>query len=190
MLEPMIRGYVIQKTERFFRTECDSSLAQRIDSALPLELKTRLPELSPAGWYPRHYQVALLSAAADAHGSEQLLRRDLMRCGASLAVGDNEFMKLLLKVLTPELFLKKVARLWVRDHKDSANYQLERLDPEARSASLHLRGVAGYTHSALVWQGYLQRIFGAICTHCSVDQQGWSLANPAPDEIVYEVKWS
>src|SRR5262245_43844996 len=106
MLEPMIRGHVIEHTAKFFRSEVEPDFALRVDSGLSLELKTALREIGPAAWYPRQYQVELLRAVAEAHADEAATRRDLLRCGAGMAVGDNEFMKLLLKVLTPELFLK------------------------------------------------------------------------------------
>jgi hypothetical protein len=191
MPEPMIRGHVIEHTAKFFRVECEPALALRIDSALPLELRVALREISSAGWYPRRYEVALLQAVAEAHGDEAGTRRDLLRCGASMAVGGNEFMKLLMKVLTPELFLKKAPRFWTRDHQDDAGYQLDRIDPVGRTASLRLRGVSGYTHSGLVWLGWIQGVFAEMCqAGWEINQQGWTWSNPAPDEIVYEVKWS
>jgi hypothetical protein len=191
MLEPMIRGHIIAHTARFFRSECEPDFALSGDATLSLELKTALREISPAAWYPRQYQVELLRAVAEVHGDEAATRLDLQRCGAAMAVGDNEFMKLLMKVLTPELFLKKAPRLWLRDHQDSGGYQLERFDSDGRSACLRLRGVAGYAHSGVLWLGWLREIFGEMGqTGAQIAQQGWSWSNPAPDEVVYEVKWS
>jgi hypothetical protein len=191
MLEPMIRGHVIRHTVRFFRVQCDPLLALRIDAELPLELRTTLEDIEPAGWYPRQYEIELLQAVARAHGGEEAAREDLLRCGAGMAVGDNEFTKLLMKVLTPELFLKKAERFWSRDHQDAAGYRLERCDIEQRRASLRLHGVAGYTHCGLIWMGWLRGVLGEICqSGFEVEQRGWSWANPAPNDVVYEVSWS
>jgi hypothetical protein len=191
MPEPMIRGHVIQQTVQFFRSQCDPDVALRIDAALPLELKAELRELVPGSWYPRRHEVEILQAIAYVHGDEESTRRNLLRCGASMAVGSNEFMKLLMRVLTPELFMKKLASFWKRDHQDSGGYRLDRFDAEARSASLSLSGVGGYTHSALIWHGWIEQIFREICgARCEVRQQGWTWANPAPDEIKYEVGWT
>jgi hypothetical protein len=191
MPEPMIRGHVIQQTVKFFRSECDPDLALRIDAALPLELKTQLRELVPGAWYPRRHEVEILQAVAHVHGDEESARRTLLRCGASLAVGNNEFMKLLMRVLTPELFVRKLASFWNRDHQHSGSYRLDRVDVDARSASLSLSGVSGYTHSALLWHGFIEQIFREICSAgCEVRQQGWTWSNPAPDVIAYEVAWT
>jgi hypothetical protein len=191
MPEPMIRGHVIQQTVRFFRGECEPELALRIDAALPLQLKAELRELVPGEWYPRRHEVEILQAIAYVHGDEDSARRSLLRCGASMAVGNNEFMKLLTRVLTPELFMKKLTSFWNRDHKDSGGYRLDRVDLDARSASLSLSGVAGYAHSGLIWHGWIEQIFREICgAGCEVRQQGWTWSNPSPDEIKYEVGWT
>jgi hypothetical protein len=191
MPEPMIRGYIIQHTTRFYRSECDPDTALRIDAALPLELKAELREIMPATWYPRRFQVELLQAIAHAHGDEESSRRKMLQCGAGMAVGENEFMKLLTRVLTPELFLKKLGSFWARDHQDSGGYRVDRVDAGVHSASVRLSGVSGYAHSALIWQGWIQQIFREISAAGSdVQQQGWTWANPAPDVIVYEVNWS
>jgi hypothetical protein len=191
MPEPMIRGHVIQHTVTYFRTQCDPDTALRIDAALPFELKAQLRELVPASWYPRRCEAELLQAIAHVHGDEESTRRILRRCGAAMAVGDNEFMKLLMRVLTPELFLKKLPAFWSRDHQDSAGYHLDRLDAEARRASFRLSGIAGYTHSALIWEGWIEEIFREICGASSeVRQAGWTWSAPAPAEVSFEVTWS
>lgn len=191
MVEPMIRGHVIQHTAKFFRNEVEPELALRIDAALSLELKTLLREIEPASWYSRQLQVDILRAVAAVHGDEAATRSDLLRCGGAMAVGGNEFMRLLMKVLTPELFLKKASRFWVRDHQDSGSYHLERLDNEGHNACLRLRGVAGYAHSGLLWLGWMRAIFDEMGQPgAEIVQQGWTWSNPAPDEVVYEVKWS
>jgi len=191
MPEPMIRGHVIRHTARFFRTECEPALALRIDAELPLDLRAALDAVQSPEWYPRYYESEILQAVARAHGDEVALRQDLLRCGAALAVGDNEFMKLLMRVLTPELLMKKAGRFWARDHRDAGGYHLERLDAEQRRASLRLAGVHGYSHCALIWQGWLRGILTEICRGgFDVEQQGWSWVHPAPSEIVYEVRWS
>ncbi|HKU36695.1 MAG TPA: hypothetical protein VJR89_01075 [Polyangiales bacterium] len=191
MPEPMIRGHIIQQTVRYFRNECDQDTALRIDATLPLELKALLRELVPAHWYPRRHEAELLAAIAHVVGNEEAVRRMLLRCGASMAVGENEFMKLLMRVLTPELFLKKLGAFWTRDHQDSGGYRVERLDLEGRNASLRLTGIAGYTHSALLWQGWIHEIFRQISTVGSdVQQSGWTWSEPAPEAVSFEVKWS
>jgi hypothetical protein len=190
MPEPMIRGHVIQHTIKFFRNECEQDLGLRIEAALPLDLRTQLRDIAPAAWYPRRYEVELLQAIAHVHGNEASARNDLLRCGASMAVGNNDFMKLLMRVLTPELFVKKLPSFWTRDHQDSAGYLVDQVDVSGQRATLRLCGVGGYAHSAVLWHGWMQQVFREMGANCEVRQQGWSWSQPAPDEIKYEVKWS
>ena len=190
MNEPMIRGHVIAHTAEFFRNQCDPTIALRIDGALSFELKAALRDIKPGAWYPRSHQVELLTAVAKAHGSDAPTRSDLLRCGAAMTSGGNEFMRLLLKILTPELFLKKSERFWLRDHSQSGSCELERLDAMGHAGRLRLRGIAGYTHAGIIWLGWIKNVLERVSgADAQVHQQGWTWANPAPDEVVYEVRW-
>lgn len=191
MTEPLIRGHVITYTAGFFHKQCDPAIALRVDRELTLELRGALADMSAAGWYPRRYQVELLNAAAAAHDDRELARKEFMRCGAGLASVENHFMQLLMKILTPELLLKKSSRLWLRDHQQSGHCELDLLDSDRHVARLRLRGVAGYPHSSIVWLGWMTRVLDEVCkTGAEITQQGWTWSSPAPDEVVYEVKWS
>ena len=191
MPEPMIRGHVIARTAEFLRSECDPALALRVNSSVSFDLTETLRELVPARWYPRDLQVELLSAIAHAHGDSAATERDLVRCGAQLALGNNDFMILLTKLLTPELFMRKAERLWTRDHQSCGRCELDALDVASRTARLCLRGVGGFAHEALVWQGFMKGILDAVIpSRFEITQRGWSWADPAPDEITYDVRWS
>lgn len=192
MAEPMIRGYVVLHTARFMRTESDEVTARRLDGELSLELRLALEEMSPAAWYPRYYQVELLHKFAAMKGSSDATYTELQRCGATLhTTAGNEFTALLMKVLTPELFLKKASRLWTRDHRNSGSCELESLDPDRRQGRLRLRDVAGYNHTSIVWLGWIQSVLGELTGRKpSATQTGWSWANPGPAEVTYEVSWS
>jgi hypothetical protein len=191
MTEPMIRGHVVTYTAGFFQKECDPEIALRVDRDLSIELRDALADMSPAGWYPRRYQVELLNVAAAAHQDQDVARKELMRCGAGLASVDNKFMQLLMKILTPELLLKKSSRFWLRDHRESGRCELDLLDSHRHTGRLRLRGVAGYSHASLVWLGWMTRVLDEICAPgAEITQQGWTWSSPAPDEVTYEVKWS
>ena len=191
MLEAKVRGHVLQHTARFFRDECDPSIALRVNSAISIELRSLLQEVSPPAWYPRQLQVELLNAAALAHGNDEAAQRDFIRCGAKIALADNHFMKLLTKLLTPELFFRKAERLWDRDNQNSGRLELEAVDAAARSARLRLCDVGGYAHSSAIWLGFMKGILDELSPRgLHIAQHGWSLASPAPDHVVYDVRWS
>lgn len=191
MSDPKVRGHVLKHTARFFRDECDPAIALRVNSAISIELRALLQEISPPEWYPRQLQVELLNAAALAHGNDDAAQRDFIRCGAMIALAENQFMMLLTKLLTPELFFRKVDRLWARDHQNSGRLELDQLDSSGRSARLRLRDVGGYAHSAAIWMGFMKGIMDEVSPRgVHIAQHGWSLSDPAANEIVYEVRWS
>ena len=191
MPEAMIRGHVLAHTARYFLAESDQLASRRLQAALTLELKAALDSVVPAGWYPRARHVELLGAVVACKGNGDATLAEFMRCGAAMTIVDNDFNKLLLKILTPELFQKRLARFWLRDHRDCGSCELQALDPAARTARVRLHGIAGYDHAGMVWLGWVRRVLEEVSGR-SVDakQTGWGWQSPGPEEIVCEIRWS
>jgi hypothetical protein len=188
--EPLVRGYLILDSAAYFRSRSEET-PQRFDEELPLPLRMALDAINPTGFYPRRHHAELLAAIARGRHGDDALYVDLMQCGAQLAVPDNYFAKLLLKVLTPQLFVQKLPKLWSRDHRDGGRLELESIDPVAGSAKLRLVGVGGYTHGAIVWLGWIKRVLVELaCPKADVRQAGWTWTNPEPSDVSYEVRWS
>jgi len=191
MSEPMIRGQVIAHTASFLRSQLDSSTARRLEDELSAELRITLGEIVPALWYPRRYQVELLDALVTVKGKGEPAYADLVRCGAGFATVENDFTKLLMKILTTELFFKKLSRFWLRDHQNSGNFEVQALENIERGVQLRLGDVAGYNHSAVLWLGWMQHVLQRLSGPAShIEQTGWSWSNPGPNHVVYQVEWS
>lgn len=190
MEEPMIRGHVLEQTARFYRASYDPVTISRIEGELSIELKAALEAMSSAGWYPRRYQVELLNALAAVRGPSDATYGDLVRCGAALAEPSNSFTSLLLHLMTPELFVRKLPRFWARDHKSSGAFEIEPAG-DGRGARVRLRGVKHYDHGAVLWLGFLQGVLERVgAAGASVRQEGWSWSSPGPEDVAYEVRWS
>lgn len=191
MPEPLIRGHVIIHTAKFFRTQSDRSTSQALENELSMPLRAALEHLAPAAWYPRHFQVELLHALATVRGRGDAAYGEIMRCGAGMVTVDNDFFKLLMKVLTPELFIKKLSKFWLRDHRHSGNIEIQSLEGTEFGGRLQLRDVGGYDHAAILWLGWVKRMLEVLAgPRSDVTQAGWSWSNPGPNEIIYEAKWS
>jgi hypothetical protein len=190
MSEPQIRGYIIAHTARFARAHLDETDSLRFDGELGVDLKTLLGEIVPFGWYPRRYEVELLRALADVRGRESAYG-DLMLCGSSMASINNQFMTLLMRVMTPELFVKKLGKFWERDHQGGGRIEFEATAGEAKQGHIKLSDVAGYDHSALLWLGWMKQVLDGLCAgKGEIAQSGWSWNSPGPSEVVYRVRWS
>ena len=191
MTDPMIRGHVIAHTVRFARAHLDWSSAQRLTAELSVELNGALDGITPAAWYPRRYQVELLQALSSARGRSDVAYGDLMLCGSAMATVDNVFMHLLMRVMTPSLFVRKLPMFWKRDHQGSGALELTACDDAAKKAQIKLHGVSGYDHAAVMWQGWIKHILDTLCAgRAQIDQNGWSWGTPGPDVITYDVRWS
>lgn len=190
MDEPMIRGHILEQTARFYRASHDHSTVARIDGELSIEVKVALESLSPDEWYPRRFQVEMLNAFALVRGSGDATYGDILRCGAALAQPTNEFSKLLMALMTPELFVKKLPRFWSRDHKGGGSFEIEPLGDQ-RGARIKLRGIKHYDHGPILWMGFIQSTLKQVgATGLVIRQEGWSWSSPGPQDVSYEVKWS
>ena len=136
MEEPMIRGHVLDHVALYYRSKYDHSTAARVEGELSIELKAVLEGVSRPEWYPRRYLVELLQAFALVRGSNDAYE-DFLRCGSTLAEANNDFTKLLMKLMTPELFIKKLPRFWARDHKGGGAFEIEQ-SVEQRTARVRL----------------------------------------------------
>jgi hypothetical protein len=191
MEEPQIRGHVLDHTMHFYRSAYDHTTIAHIEGELSIELKAALDSLVPAAWYPRRFQVELLSSFATVRGRSDATYGDFLRCGASLAQPNNEFVMLLMKLMTPELFVKKLPRFWARDHKSSGAFEVATLDAGERGARIRLRSIQHYDHGAILWMGFMQSILAQLgASRLLVRQEGWSWSSPGPQDIAYEVRWT
>ena len=194
MSQPMTRGHVIMHTATFLQQNAsvrDSPL--EVESSL--DLRTELESMTAAAFYPRHLHTELLALLATSRGTGGTGNdpgyTSILRCGAALLSPQNQFSMLLMKVLTPDLFIRKLPRFWQRDHGSSGRCQVEALDSAAHRAHVRLTGVAGYEHIGIFWLGWLGGVLRALTGSApDVRQTGWSRDDSGPNEISYEVKWS
>src|SRR5262245_32651286 len=119
MATGFLRGYSIKQTSVFIDKHYDPETSQRLQAELPEDVKTALPNLKPAEWYPKEYEIALLRAIASVQGNDEGSFADLIGCGEFVASeATNSFLKILMKMLTPTMFAKKVPEFYLRDNKN------------------------------------------------------------------------
>jgi len=191
-VEPMIRGYSVKQQLDFLQTQYEPSVSEQLLRRIPDDVRTSLSEIKPAEWYPRRYSVEMLRAIASHRGDdEQAVKDDLVRCGTFIATeASNTFLKILMKMLTPALFAKKIPDFWRRDQK-GGHIEVNTSEAGSGRMQLHLRDVEGFDHIAIISIGWM--IFGMKAmgkADVQVTQNGWSLESPGPREVTYDLKWS
>jgi len=191
-VEPMIRGYSVRQQLNFLETQYEPAVSGNLLDTIPADIRSEFKDLKAAEWYPRTYSVSVLRAIASRHGQdERAVYDDLVRCGTFIATeATNTFLKLLMKILTPSLFAKKIPEFWKRD-QTSGYIEVDTSAAKSGQMQLMLRDVAGFDHIGIIsigWMIYGMRAMGK--EDVTVSQKGWTLQTPGPQEVVYDLKWS
>lgn len=189
MSEFEVRGYMMSTTAAYLRETAASRRLSDPSKHFSSALSASLSNVVPVGWYPvahvaelnRHI-VTLLAG-----DEEQRAREELHSCGRFMAVeATNTFMRLLMRVLTPTLFAKKLPDLWRRDCKHG---ELA-IEVDDRRMVLGLNGMNGHDHIAAVMPGYvgfaLEKM-GKVVDDVKID--GWSLTNPGATNSKIHFTW-
>lgn len=191
-MEGMIRGYSVKQQLNFLETQYEPQVSAQLAERIPADIRAALVDVKPAQWYPREYSVAVLRAIASHRGDdEQALQDDLVRCGTFIATeATNTFLKILMKMLTPTLFAKKVPEFWQRDQK-GGHFEVDTSHAKDGHMQLRLCDVEGFDHIGVVSMGWITFGLKAMGKDDVVlTQKGWSLSTPGPNTVSYDVKWS
>jgi hypothetical protein len=188
MTENAMRGYVLLSAVTYLRKAAGEQRAQQILDSLSPETRQTLATAKEASWCPsKHIAEVNRAIASLSNGDESSAQKDLIECGKFAALeASNTFLRLLMKLLTPTLFAKKLPDLWSRDCT-AGKIVVEVSDAKIRN---RLSGVAGFDHLGPVAAGYVAFALGAMGKSITkTELHEWSLATPGPDEVWFEVFW-
>lgn len=190
MTQALIRAYTAQRTLEFIDHHFDAATSERVKAAIPDEVLQEVSNLSAVDWCPISYTVSVLEAIGSAKSAPEESYRDLVACGKFVSTeAANTFYKLLLKVVTPPIFFRKIESFWSRDFSGAGTWD-KHLDDTKNEAELQLSGVEGISHLAPVTEGFLRNIMEAMgYTSTSIETKGWSPEQPAPDRIQFHITW-
>jgi hypothetical protein len=187
MAENQMRGYGILSAVAYLRKAAGEQQAQRILDGLSPETKKELGTATEANWCSSKSVAELYTAIASlGNGDEKAAQTHLIECGKHAARdASNTFLRLLMKMLTPKLFAKKLPDIWARDCT-VGKITTEVFEDKIRN---HLTGVAAFDHIGPVCVGYVTFALEAMGKSITkTELHGWSLAAPATD-CWFEVCW-
>jgi len=193
MTIPMVRGYVLVQSLSFIESSYfDAQARRRIMDAVPSEVMKALPDLKPHQWYPRDTLIALQRAVAGSKDTEREIYDVLVAYGVHVCQeATNTFLRILLRLLTPGLFAKKIPDFWRRDHQGSGQFEVDVQRANEGIIKLRLVGAGGFDHIAIPSIGFVTHVLkGMGKSDVRMTQKGWSLATPAPNEVDYEILWA
>jgi hypothetical protein len=191
MTTPMIRGYSLNQTAKYLDARLDPDQRRRALDTLPAEVRSHLGAWKPVEWYPREHSSALFRAIASVRNDEQGSFDALVGCGEYIATeATNTFLKLMMRIMSPTLFAKKIPEFWKRDQRGGF-FEADVTSAESALIRMRLADVEGYDHIGVVSIGWIKFGMTALGKHnVRIAQTGWSAGVPGPKEIKYEVSWS
>jgi hypothetical protein len=184
MSDVQVRGYAIVHAAGYLRQEAGEQAVQALSPALQHALKTA----TPAGWQPVAHVAELFHAVAKlGDGNEAKAREHLEKCGEYQAIAaTTTFLRLVMKVLTPNMFAKKLPSLWSRD-STGGRYLA---DVHEDHIVCHLKEMEAFEHFAPTSVGYVRyslKTMGKEVTKTTLS--GWSLAKPSSPDMSFSLHW-
>ena len=186
--EVKVRGYIVAKSAAYLRSLVGDAEGRRIFEGLSPAVQQAIGQAKPADWMPAAHSSEILRAiAALSKGNDDQARDELIRCGRYIAnEATNTFLKLLMKVLTPNLFAKKLPSFWSRD-STAGRYEVDVTDEKI---VCHLKEMEAFDHIAPIGVGYVSFALEAMGkTIRKSALHGWSLATPNASDLWFELYW-
>lgn len=185
------RGYSMTSTLQFIEETYEPARRERIYAQLSPEVRSAHGSYKSIEWYPvQHFAELLRGIASEAGAREEDKREELVKAGQFIAgVAASTFLKLLMKVLTPTLFAKKIPSLWERDNQGGF-FESDITRADDGIIVFKLREVGGYdwiAPVALGWVTFALRSMGKTVLEARLD--GWSAAAPGPDGVDIFIQW-
>lgn len=191
MSAPLVRGRWMTQTSELIQSLGPNDVARRDPLTRLEELTQHASTFDHNGWYPRRIHADMLGAIAAASAGEAAARVLLERAGQAVATrADDQFLRMALKIMSPALFVRSLSRLWGVEHQVKDAFVVDACDPEKGRALVRLARVDGYEHVGPVVVGWIRALLSELGgPKVVVSDTGWTLANPAPREVSFELHW-
>jgi hypothetical protein len=190
MADRLTKGFNLEQTIRFIDEAYTAAERDRIHGQLAPALRAGLPAVRGGEWYPIGDLVAFLDAMASVAPSPEAAEGKARALGRHISdAATGTFMRLVLKVLTPKLFLKKAPDIWPR----MFSFGIFESDPSGfgdRRATMTMRDVEDFPHVAAVSAGWMEGVFDAM-GFSGVRVKYEPLASEAPGYgYAFDIEWS
>lgn len=181
-----VRSYMLLHTLEYLR---NLETQKGLDPQIPDEIQRAVAKMGPADWCPGSWYVDIANALAKtANGDETRAKDLLIDAGTHVArTATNTFLRLLMKMLTPALFAKKMPDFWKRD------CTLGSLEVEVSDRKIFCRLVdmEGFDHAVCTGAGFASyALQGMGKSVNSLILHDWSLAKPYVNGTSFEITWT
>jgi len=192
MSDPVVRGYMLVSTLDYIASPAfTEDQRQLVYSKLSSDVSRDRSAYDVMKWYPAAHANELNNGMAAVHGDDEKKVYELLE-GLGMYTADkatSTFLRLIMKILTPGLFAKKAPDFWARDNRiGRMESDISRLDE--KRLVVHLREISPLSHVAPSAAGFAKFALTTIgLKNLRVVTKGWSLQQPAPDAVQFEISW-
>lgn len=188
--ESKTRGYSMTSAWAYVDATYDSAVREKIVEQLSPEVRKALGTYKDIEFYPAvHFGDVLRGVGVVVGKDDAGAEKEIEACGGFIArQATNTFLRLIMRVLTPTLFAKKIPSLWSRDNTNGA-FSVDFSGSDKGRLIFTLSNIADYPYVAPCakgWIGFAMKTMGR--TVDSMKLTGWSLANPSPNEVKIDLQ--
>jgi hypothetical protein len=191
MADSEVKGYIVMATDRYVRELYDPSAQERIRGRLSEDTRQTNEKLARSKWYPAGCWTELIeSVVQEAPSPADRLER-MKTVGRYLAMdATGTYLRLLLKLFTPGLFLRRLPTFFERDMRPGrVATDLSKLDD--RKVLLTILGADEFSYLAPISSGWIEYVFEQI----GVKGSDVKILNPTGDvtrsgDIRLEITWN
>ncbi|AKU97362.1 hypothetical protein AKJ09_04026 [Labilithrix luteola] len=188
MTEFKTRGYGIAAALKYCREGVDPARRPKVIASISPETIRYIESLKSAEWYPTVPMTEMFNAViAACDGDMKLAEQDLIGCGIFAARdASNTFLRLVMRVLTPTLFAKKLPSLYARDN----NKGTVEVDVTEDRVVAHFKDTLGFDHLAAMsagWMNFALESMGKQVTSYKITE--WAVTRPNVPDFKIEMGW-
>ena len=183
-----VRGYMYISAVDFLSRTIGEQEVKRVLSGFSPEARHLLETVKSAEWCPVSVFSEVTQAIATAGDGGERSKDLLVKCGTHVATeATNTFLRLFMKMMSPQLLVKKIPDLWKRD---CSGGKLVVEDFSEQSVRFGAFGMQGYRHAVCTAAGFVAFGLGAIGKKVeAIAIRGWSLDKPSEDGATFELSW-
>lgn len=186
------KGYALIACVRHIEAAHAAHALDHVFAKLSPEVRALIPNLKPNDWYPRAQLIELLRLIATEHDESDRARSELVKVGTRMAYSvTNVFMRLVIRILTPALFAKKLPQVFKLDNRGEGYVEVDASRLADQRLTITFKRMLGYHYHSPVCEGWLRFFFQAMGKKdVQITVDPWSLETPASEQFSFELAWS
>lgn len=187
--ERSVRGNHIIPLRDFIHEHYDAATQARIYDALSPETREMLKVIGPDDWRPMHMVSEMNAAIYEHSGDKERGHQDIILAGNAVALyATNTFMRLLIKLMSPEMLAKKWPTIWKKSHS-FGTMDSDFVPDRERCIRLTLSDVENYAYIGPIAVGFLSFSLKAMGKEQARVELLDRLGNHKAGSYSFEITW-